>query len=67
MAIFIEPNTDEKNYDRTYRKQTIVEKIPFTTLEIVLMCVGAAAVLAGGAVTAVIIVKKRKKKGNAAE
>ena len=67
MAIFIEPNTDEKNYYRTYRKQTIVEKIPFTTLEIVLMCVGAAAVLAGGAVTAVIIVKKRKKKGNAAE
>ena len=46
---------------------TIVKKIPFTTLEIVLMCVGAAAVLAGGAVTAVIIVKKRKKKGNAAE
>ena len=66
MAIFIEPNTDEVNYDKTYRKQTIVKKIPFTTLEIVLMCVGAAAVIAGVTVTAVIIVKKRKKKGNAA-
>lgn len=64
-----EPDDDsekngEKKGGKQYKKEIVVETIPYTTLEIVLMCAIPAVVVAGAAVATVIIVKKRRQKKN---